>query len=196
MTDDWNDYADDWDNSGDVKLYADRAFASLVSNIDLRAPIWKSKRVLDFGCGTGLLAEKVAPYVRELIAVDTSDKMIAVLKRKTLDKVTALCGDILDDGFRLGVGPSGFDLIYASSVCSFLPDFEGTVVSLARLLKPGGHFVQWDWLASGDEGFGLTPSQIRSALSNAQLQSTRVEQAFMIGADGTTLPVLIGVGVS
>jgi SAM-dependent methyltransferase len=196
MAEDWNDYADGWDDSSDVRLYADRAFASLVSTVDIRAPVWKSKRVLDFGCGTGLLAEKVAPYVGDLIAVDTSDKMIAVLERKKLDRVTALCGDILDDALRARIGPSGFDLIYASSVCGFLPDYEKTVVSLARLLKPGGRFVQWDWLASGDDGTGLTMGRIERALGKAGLQSVQAGRAFSMAANGTDLPVLIGVGTT
>ena len=79
MTDNWNEHASSWDDKPEVKLYADKAFASLVAQTDLRGAGWTSKRVLDFGCGTGLLAQKVAPYVGELIAVDTSEKMIAVL---------------------------------------------------------------------------------------------------------------------
>ena len=68
MTDTWNQHANGWDDNSDVKFYADQAFASLVSMTDVRGPGWTSRRVLDFGCGTGLLAQKVATYVGELIA--------------------------------------------------------------------------------------------------------------------------------
>jgi len=95
MTDTWNDHADSWDDNSDVKFYADQAFASLVSTIDIRGTGWTSKRVLDFGCGTGLLAQKVAPYVSELIAVDTSERMVAVLENKHIPNVIAVHGDIL-----------------------------------------------------------------------------------------------------
>ncbi len=89
MTESWNDHAECWGDNADVNLYADRAFTSLVAQIDIVNANRKSKRVLDFGCGTGLLAERVAPYVHELVAVDTSEKMIAVLKSKDIRKVAA-----------------------------------------------------------------------------------------------------------
>lgn len=195
MTDPWNEHASSWDDNPDVRLYADQAFASLVAQTDLRRGGWTSKRVLDFGCGTGLLAQKVAPYVGELIAVDTSEKMIAVLENKKISNVVAVHGDILasDSKCEVDLG-AGFDIIYASSVCGFLPDYEGAVLALARLLRPGGHFIQWDWRASDGEEFGLSEHEIRKALEAARLESIRVEQAFSFETDEQTIPVLIGAG--
>ena len=165
MTDTWNKHADGWDDNPDVKLYADQAFASLVSTTDIRGPGWASKRVLDFGCGTGLLAQKVAPHVCELIAVDTSEKLIAVLENKHIPNVIAVHGDILATDHRCDVDLKlGFDLIYASSVCGFLADYEGAVLALGRLLRPGGRFIQWDWRASDGDDFGLSENKIRNAL--------------------------------
>ncbi|MCH8334286.1 MAG: class I SAM-dependent methyltransferase [Proteobacteria bacterium] len=37
-----------------------------------------------------------------------------------------------------------FDLVVASSVCSFLPDYNSTLRDLSSALKPGGLFVQWE----------------------------------------------------
>lgn len=197
MTDTWNEHAGGWDDNPDVKFYADQAFASLVSTTDIRGPGWTSKRVLDFGCGTGLLAQKVAPHVGELIAVDTSEKMIAVLENKHIPNVIAVHGDILATDHRFEVDlQSGFDLIYASSVCGFLPDYEGAVLALARLLRSGGRFIQWDWRASDGDDFGLSENKIRNALQMAKLESIAVEQAFSIETDDQTLPVLIGTGVA
>jgi len=197
MTDTWNEHADGWDNNPDVKFYANQAFASLVAITDICGPGWASKRVLDFGCGTGLLAQKVARYVGELIAVDTSEKMIAVLENKHISNVIAVHGDILATDHRCEVDfQSGVDLIYASSVCGFLPDYEGAMLALARLLRPGGRFIQWDWRASDGDDFGLSENRIRNALQTAKFGSIRVEQAFSIETDEQTLPVLIGAGVA
>ena len=38
-----------------------------------------------------------------------------------------------------------FDLIVASSVCAFVPDYQQTLSDLQLLLKEDGVFVQWDW---------------------------------------------------
>ncbi len=195
MTENWNEHASSWDDNRDVKFYADKAFASLVAQTDLSGAGWTSKRVLDFGCGTGLLAQKVAPYVGELIAVDTSEKMIAVLENKNIPNVVAVHGDILASDHRCEADLSaGFDLIYASSVCGFLPDYEEAVRALARLLRSGGHFVQWDWQASDGEEFGLSESKIRDVLEAAKFKSIRVEQAFSFETNEHTMPVLIGAG--
>jgi predicted TPR repeat methyltransferase len=197
MTETWDEHADGWDNNPDVKFYADLAFASLVSTADIRDSDWKSKRVLDFGCGTRLLAQQVAPYVFELIAVDTSEKMIAVVENRHIPNVVAVQGDILATDHRCEVDlQSGFDLIYASSVCGFLPDYEGAVLALARLLRSGGRFIQWDWRASDGDDFGLSENRIRNTLKTAKFESIRVEQAFSIETDEQTLPVLIGTGIT
>ncbi|MEO9574237.1 MAG: class I SAM-dependent methyltransferase [Roseobacter sp.] len=197
MTDTWNEYAKGRDENPTVRLYADHAFASLVSTTDIRSSDWTSKRVLDFGCGTGSLAQNVAPFVGELIAVDTSEKMIAVLESKHIPNVIAVHGDILapDQPCKVDL-QSGFDLIYASSVCGFLPDYEGAVLALAGLLRSGGRFVQWDWQASDGDEFGLSEDQIQNALQKAKFESIRVERAFSMETDGQILPVLIGTGIA
>tara|TARA_R110002020_G_scaffold87061_1_gene214887 strand:+ start:2209 stop:2802 length:594 start_codon:yes stop_codon:yes gene_type:complete len=196
MSDDWDKHAATWDANADARFYAEQAFASLNALIKLRDTSWKSKRVLDFGCGTGLLAEKIAPYVKELVAIDTSQRMIAALTKKNIGNVTAIHADFLDSDYQHeGNRFSDFDLVYAASVCSFLPSYEHAVAVLTRALKQGGHFVQWDWQASAEDGFGLTETQFGDALKRARLGSIRVEPAFAIQADGQTMPVLIGSGV-
>ncbi|OBY26245.1 class I SAM-dependent DNA methyltransferase [Leisingera sp. JC1] len=191
MSSDWNDYADGWDGNSDVRLYADRAFAALDAYAGITGGGWQDKRVLDFGCGTGLLSGKLAPHVQEVAAVDTSERMIAVLAGKALPNVRALHTDILD-GNGAGEGLTGFDLICASSVCSFLPDYPGAVAQLAGLLNSGGMFVQWDWLARDAGASGLTLQQVREGLHLAGLGGIRVEQVFDMGGGGQAMPVLMG----
>ncbi|NSY40827.1 class I SAM-dependent methyltransferase [Leisingera sp. ANG59] len=194
MSDDWNDYAEGWDGNSDVRRYADQAFAALDALAGITGGGWQEKRVLDFGCGTGLLSGKLAPHVREVVAADTSDRMIAMLKGKALSNVKALHTDILD-GSAAREGLTGFDLICASSVCSFLPDYPGAAALLAGLLNSGGMFVQWDWLDRGAGSSGLTAQQVREALRDAGLGAIRVEQAFEMESRGQTMPVLMGSGL-
>lgn len=196
MTATWNDHADGWDDDPKVKFYAQQAFASLVSMTDILSPAWQTKRALDFGCGTGSLAEHVAPHVNELIAVDTSEKMIAVLQAKNIPRVTAVHTDILVPNPQSDVDlEAGFDLIYASSVCAFLPDYAAAVAVLVQLLTSGGTFLQWDWQGADGDDFGLTEHSMRQALEAAGFASIRVGPAFAIEADGHSLTALVGMGV-
>ena len=195
MTDSWNDYADSWDDNSDARYYSTQAFATLDAFCGLTSGRFKAKRVLDFGCGTGLLCEKIAPHVNEVVAVDTSDRMIAVLEAKALPNVRAIHGDILDGPSEGSDAPHlRFDLVCASSVCGFLPDYLGAVARLAELLNPGGIFIQWDWKAVDDSGFGLTEQMMRDALQNAGLQEFHFEQAFEVATAGQVMPVLMAAG--
>ncbi|SMY08301.1 class I SAM-dependent DNA methyltransferase [Flavimaricola marinus] len=195
MGDDWNDHAEGWDDDPNVKRYAELAFGSLIAHLDIRAPDWAGRRVLDFGCGTGLMAEKVAPHVQEVVAVDTSDRMIAVLTAKAISNVRPLHADILAEGFPGAGDPgAGYDLIYASSVCGFLPDYAAAVAKLAGLLRPGGQFVQWDWQAAEGDEDGLSLTGVTSALRNAGLRDVEVRTDFDFAAEGMSMPVLFGAG--
>ncbi|WP_339933811.1 class I SAM-dependent methyltransferase [uncultured Brevundimonas sp.] len=197
MPENWDQHAEGWDQDAQVRSYSDKALSSLFNHVDVRKDIWRTRRVLDFGCGTGLLTEKLSPLVKEVVSVDTSEKMIQALKGKALGNVTAVCADLNDETVRRSASWfSGFHLIVASSVCSFLPDYESTVDVLSRALVPDGRFVQWDWLSSDGGDFGLTESRVANALTLANLRDVRVEQAFSFQADDQNMAVLIGLGAA
>ena len=193
MTDDWANAADGWDENPDVRHYSDLAFASWQSELAALMPDLATGRVLDFGCGTGLLAEKFAPLCQQVVAIDPSAAMIDVLKRKIarrgFDNITAL--PITVDADNAASEPAltaRFDLIVASSVCSFLPDYEATLQILASLLKPGGVFVQWDWATDMPE------ARIRSAFDAAGLNAHLIKNMFAMGDGDEAMPVVMGVG--
>lgn len=195
MTENWDEHAKNWDQDEDARSYADCAFASLIKHVDVQNFEWKKKRILDFGCGTGLLTEKLAPFAKEVIAVDISPKMIEVLRSKQIGNVTSICANIDDDSVQASADwLVDFDLIVASSVCSFLPDYESTIETLSKVLVSNGHFVQWDWLASGDEEFGLTLDRVSNAIGISSLECVHIGKAFTFTTEDQEMPVLIGVG--
>lgn len=194
MPENWDEHAKTWDRDEPVRFYADQAFASLIEQVNLRDNRWKSKRVLDFGCGTGLLSEKLAPLVNTVFATDPSPNMIEVLRRKEIANVTAIYADIIDDGaHRSETWFSNFDLIVASSVCSFLPNYELAVEVLSHALSPAGYFVQWDWLSTGEDGFGLTVDRVSNAFKGAGLKCIHLDRAFAVTLGDEEVSVLMGV---
>lgn len=191
MSENWNDFADGWDSNPDVISYAEQAFASLCEVVDVAG-----LRVLDFGCGTGLLSERMAPHARHIVGLEPAPKMVAVLEQKALKNVDTLVAELSPEArASQPLLQEKFDLIVASSVCAFLPDYEGTLALLQELLKPGGRFVQWDWMKTSKEGdFGFHEDEVKSAFRQVGLEISSVGRAFLLESPKGTMSVLMGVG--
>ncbi|MGI0117526.1 class I SAM-dependent DNA methyltransferase [Zooshikella sp. RANM57] len=190
MSESWDDYAEAWDNMPDVATYANHAFESLINTINPTG-----LRVLDFGCGTGQLTERLSPLAANIIALDSSPKMIKILQSKNLPNVNSFATSLTESTQE--EHPSllaDFDLIVASSVCGFLPNYAETLQLLAKMLKPNAFFIQWDWLkTNADFDFGLTEHCIEQAFSSAGLSTAALSQPFALESQGQTRPVLMGV---
>lgn len=190
MSGSWDDYADGWDSNSDVIEYSNKAFDSLCEFI---SP--EGLNILDFGCGTGQLTEKIARVASSVVAIDSSPKMIEVLENKDIRNVNSLSCVISSNSINESpIFESGFDLIVASSVCAFVLDYEKTLSDLKLLLKEGGIFIQWDWKRTiEDDDFGFTNEIIKNAYSNVGLSLVRVSEEFSITSDAGTMQVLMGI---
>ena len=119
--------------------------------------------------------------------------MIDVLRKKMrearIDNVTtlpmAISAATIDASADLR---DKFDMIVASSVCSFLPDYEGTLGDLSSLLKPGGYFIQWDWLTD------MPVPRIQSAFDASGLISHYIEEGFSMNTENELMRVVMGIG--
>lgn len=96
--------------------------------------------VLEIGAGTGRFALQIAPRVRQLTAIDLSEAMLAVLRRKAAERgvanVTTSAGEFLAFPFE-----SRFDLIVSFSAIEYLADKQALFAKLAALLNPGGQLI-------------------------------------------------------
>ena len=197
----WDSYADDWDEDEGARAYSQAAFERLTRLCAERSVRLVGARTCDFGCGTGLLTEKLAPGCAAVVAIDTSAQMIDRLRRKVerlgltnVQTTTEAVGQAVDhDATLFG---DQFDLVVCSSVCAFLDDYPGTVNTLVQLLKPGGLFVQWDWELDPDaqEPFGLTREQVKATLLSSGLEAIQVTTAFEVSIGDKTVRPLMGVG--
>jgi predicted TPR repeat methyltransferase len=130
--------------------FAPRFEAELTDRLDYRTPALlaallreggvpeeRRLRVLDLGCGTGLLGEALAPFARRLEGLDLSPRMLAEARRRRPGLYAALHeADLLD---FLPARPGGFDLIAAADVLNYLGDLRPAFVAIASALAaPGG----------------------------------------------------------
>ncbi len=97
------------------------------------------KRVLDVGCGGGILAETLAAEGATVTGIDPSEKSLAAARehaRRSSFAIDYRHGTAEDLG---GAALEGtFDLVFAVDVLEHVDDLERTVSGLARVLAPGG----------------------------------------------------------
>ena len=90
---------------------------------------------------------------------------------------------------------ANFDLIVASSVCAFLPNYVNTLGLLHSLLVLGGYFVQWDWLSTDENSdLGMSVETVSSGFNSVGLEIHSLGEVYSLETKKGTMPVLMGVG--
>lgn len=106
------------------------------SNSILTEPI---KKVLDLGCGTGLLGQALTSKfsIEHLTGVDLSAKMLEKSKSKSIYNELYNI-DLLD---YLQNAQDSYDLIAATDVFIYVGDLDAVMRQVHQRLKPGGYFA-------------------------------------------------------
>ncbi len=96
------------------------------------------KRVLDVGCGGGILAEAMAAKGAAVTGIDLADKplKVAMLHRTEVGSATDYRLVSAEDLAR--ESPGAFDLVTCMEMLEHVPDPASTVRAIGALVKPGG----------------------------------------------------------
>jgi len=96
-------------------------------------------RLLDIGCGDGLLMARLAPFVRRAVGVDSDETAIRLAYQKL--GTFANCEIIYGSSYELPFGPDSFDIVVSADVIEHLKDPALHLHEICRLLQPEGALV-------------------------------------------------------
>ena len=102
--------------------------------VEWLAPV-KGERILDLGCGDGVLTAELAAAGASVVGVDTSAEFIAAARARGVDAR-------LMDGQALSFRPE-FDGVFSNAALHWMPDAAAVLRGVARALVPGGRFVAY-----------------------------------------------------
>jgi SAM-dependent methyltransferase len=144
--------------------------------------------IADLGAGEGSSALLLAPRARQVIAVDSSAKMIEVGRelavRHGIRNIDYRLGDMED----LPIDSASVDLAFFSQSLHHALHPDRALAEAARILRPGGRAVILDLLKHRfeeardlylDEWLGFSESDLESMLTNAgfqQIETTIVDK--------------------
>ena len=100
----------------------------------------KGKRVLDVGCGGGILADSMARRGANVLGIDLASKALKVAQLHALEAKTANVQYQEISAEKLASEqPGSFDVVTCMEMLEHVPDPSSIVKACALLVKPGGH---------------------------------------------------------
>jgi len=96
------------------------------------------KRVVDVGCGGGILAEAMAALGAEVTGIDLSEKALKVAKLHLLESGRQVEYRLQSAESLAEERPQSYDLVTCMELLEHVPDPASTVAACARLARPGG----------------------------------------------------------
>lgn len=134
-----NDYSDHVDNSvkfsGQTTEFFHQVKVDVLMGIVARYQQPAQASAVDVGCGTGSLAELIAPRVADLAGVDLSAESIEQARKRLPD-----CEFKAYPGDRLPFADDSADLVFTSCVMHHVPpdDWLSFATEMVRVTRPGG----------------------------------------------------------
>ncbi|MEE7567788.1 bifunctional 2-polyprenyl-6-hydroxyphenol methylase/3-demethylubiquinol 3-O-methyltransferase UbiG, partial [Xanthomonas sp. Kuri4-3] len=95
-------------------------------------------RVLDVGCGGGLLSESLARHGAEVTAIDLAPELVKVARLHGLESGVKVDYRVQSVEDLAGEQPGGFDAVTCMEMLEHVPDPAAIIQACATLLKPGG----------------------------------------------------------
>ncbi|MCC6072569.1 bifunctional 2-polyprenyl-6-hydroxyphenol methylase/3-demethylubiquinol 3-O-methyltransferase UbiG [Massilia sp. GCM10020059] len=106
--------------------------------INARAPL-AGKKVMDIGCGGGILAESMARKGADVTGIDLSEKALKVADLHSLESEVSVRYKHIAAEEMAAQEPGQYDVVTCMEMLEHVPDPASIVRAAATLVKPGGH---------------------------------------------------------
>ena len=114
--------------------YIERAAGSRIDGL-------KGKRILDVGCGGGILSESMARSGAQVLGIDLAQAVLDVAELHALEASVTVEYRAAAAEELAQLRPAAFELVTCMEMLEHVPDPAGTVKALAGLVQPGGDVI-------------------------------------------------------
>lgn len=101
----------------------------------------RGSRVLDVGCGAGLLSEAMAREGAKVTALDLAPELVEIARLHLLESGLAVDYRMQSVEEIAGEMPEAFDVVTCMEMLEHVPDPASVLRACAALLRPGGTLV-------------------------------------------------------
>ena len=176
--------AKEWDQNSNRVKNAKTLYEKLDTLLDL-----EGKKIIDYGAGSGLLSTLLAQKASEVLALDSSKKMLEQIDKKIKDhkipNITTAHHDILKDDL-----PKNYDLFVSSMTLHHIEDTKEFIAKAKSSLEKGGHIALLDLCSEdgsfhsrGNDGvyhFGFDLDELRGLCEELGLEVIFLDEIYQI----------------
>lgn len=161
---------------------------NVADGIKKNIPINKNMKLLDFGCGTGLLTFFLIENVKEAVGVDTSKGMCEVFTKKAkennFNNVRVFNIDLTKEDID-----EKFDVIVSSMSLHHVKDTQGILKKFYNLLKENGYIATADLVKEdgtfhddneGVEHYGFDLEKLKTLFENTGFKDVKYDIVYTI----------------
>lgn len=98
-----------------------------------------NKKVLDVGCGGGILAESMAQRGAQVTGIDLAEKSLSVATLHGLESGVKVDYQMISAESLAESAPQSFDVVTCMEMLEHVPDPKSTVHACSKLVKSGSH---------------------------------------------------------
>jgi 2-polyprenyl-6-hydroxyphenyl methylase/3-demethylubiquinone-9 3-methyltransferase len=126
-----------WDPEGEMRPLHDLNPVRL-EYVEQSGPL-AGLKVVDVGCGGGLLAEAMARKGARVTGLDLASELLQVAELHALDSGVAVEYRLESAEQHAATHAGAYDLATCMEMLEHVPDPQSVIAALARLVRPGGH---------------------------------------------------------